>query len=171
MPYRTLLLAAFLSIGLSLPLFLAGCGGSDICLGCDPSSTPTPNPENSVDVIGDIFSAIPATLYTDLRVLVCTDRPSTTPPLDCGGRNTEPLDDGDFSISKVTPGSLEVFFYLRTDAEELAALEDPDEKLTNITRGETVDLQSITVNLNTGSAQASYIQIGPTATPTPTPDP
>ena len=71
----------------------------------------------------------------------------------------------------MTPGSLEVFFYLRTDAEELAALEDPDEKLTNITRGETVDLQSITVNLNTGSAQASYIQIGPTATPTPTPDP
>ena len=167
LPCRTVLLAAFLTIGLAI----SGCGGSDICLGCDPSSTPTPNPENSVDVIGDVFSVIPSTLYTDLRVLVCTDRPATTAPLDCGGRITEPDDEGDFSISKVSPGALEVFFYLRDDAEELATLEDPDEKLANVTRSETVDIQSITVNLDSGLAEASYIQIGPSATPTPTPEP
>jgi hypothetical protein len=163
---RSTLFAAtlFLTFGLS------GCGESDICLGCDPSSTPTPNPENSVDVIGDVFSVIPSNLYSDLRVLVCTNRVSTTPPLDCGGRNAEPDDNGDFAVSKVSPGALEVFFYLRFDSAELATLEDTDDKLSNITRGETVDIQSITVNLTTGLAEASYIQIGPTATPTPTPD-
>ena len=159
-----------MAVFLFLSLAFSSCGGSDICLGCDPSSTPTPNPENSVDVIGDIFSVIPATLYTDLRVLVCTDRPDTTPPLDCGGRTTEPGNEGDFAISKVSPGALEVFFYLKDDATELATLEDAEAKLSDIKRAETVDLQSITVNLNSGLANASYIQIGPTATPTPTPD-
>ncbi|HAC81290.1 MAG: hypothetical protein P8K76_14660 [Candidatus Binatia bacterium] len=162
---RGLLLSTLFFLAFSL----SGCGDSDICLGCDPSSTPTPNPENSVDVIGDIFSAIPSTLYSELRVLVCTNRPSSTPPLDCGGRNTEPDDNGDFALTKVSPGALEVFIYLRFDTAQLATLQDPGDKLSNITRGETVDVQSITVNLTTGVADASYIEIGPTATPTPTP--
>lgn len=160
---RTLLLAALVFLAFSL----SGCGGSDICLGCDPSSTPTPNPQNSVDVNGDIFSAIPSTLYNDLRVLVCTDRASTTPPLECGGRNTEPDDNGDFAISKVSPGALELFIYLRDDSSRLATLQDPGDKLSDVTRSETVDVQSITVNLNTGLADAAYIEIGPTTTPTP----
>jgi hypothetical protein len=150
-------------------LTLAGCGGSNICLGCDPDATPTPNPENSVTVLGDLFTVIPDILLDELVVLVCSDRPAETAPLDCGGRSAQPDNDGAFSISKAREGSLELFIYRRTDTNQIAELEDPTDELGNVRAGETADIQSITANFNTGIATALHIDVGPTPTPTPTP--
>jgi hypothetical protein len=165
-PTVFLLLLAMALLG---QVAFSGCGGSNICLGCDPDTTPTPNPENSVAVDGDIFTVIPDTLLDELVVLACSERPPETAPLDCGGRSTQPTNDGEFSISKVSEGALEIFVYRRTDTSLIAELEDPTGVLGDVRAGETADIQSMTVNFNTGIATALHIDVGSTPTPTPAP--
>lgn len=162
---------ALLASALALSIGISGCGGSDICLGCDPDATPTPNPDNSVQVEGDLYAVIPDTLVEDMVVLVCTDRDESTPAVDCGGRSTRPDSIGDFSIEKVRPGALEVFFYPLGDASQLAQLDDPNDRLGDVRASESATIQSITVNLGTGIAEALNISVGPAPTPTPTPAP
>lgn len=160
-----------LGLALLSQLTLAGCGGSNICLGCDPDATPTPNPANSVTVDGDFFTVIPDTLLNELVVLACSNRPVETAPLDCGGRSAQPDGDGEFSIAKVTEGALEIFVYRHMDTDQIAELEDPTNQLGDIRSGETAEIQSITANFNTGIATALHIDVGTTPTPTPTPAP
>lgn len=160
-----------LAAAISLSVGFSGCGGSDICLGCDPDATPTPNPENSVLVEGDLYAVIPDTLVEDMVVLVCTDREESTPAVDCGGRSVRPDGVGDFAVEKVRPGRLEVFFYPLADATQIAQLDDPESVLANVRAGETAEIQSVTVDLGTGLAEALHISVGPTPTPTPTPSP
>ena len=94
-----------------------------------------------------------------------------TPAIDCGGRSTRPNSIGDFTVEKVRPGALEVFFYPLADSSQISQLDDPQARLTDTRAGETAEIQSVTINLGTGIAEALNISVGPTPTPTPTPSP
>jgi hypothetical protein len=174
---------AFGMVGLGLVLasalaaVIASCGGSDICLGCDGNSTPSPN--TLVAVQGGIFqiqgsSALPE----QVRVVICVD--FTGAFLDCQNTFTTGVSSsGDFSRTRITEGALRVGFRLDPNddgtfepTEPWAELQDPDGFLDNVAGGETAEILDITINFTDETATAEEIKVlrtsptpGATATP------
>lgn len=153
---------------------LAGCGGKDICLGCEGNTTPSP--QTLVTVQGDIFqiqgsSALPE----QVRVVICVDFEGDF--LSCQNTFTTSVDSsGNFSRSRVSAGSLRVGFRLDPNDdgtfapdEPFAELEDPNGFLTNVQGGRTVSILSVTIDFAAETATAAEITVRTTPTPTPSP--
>lgn len=153
---------------------LAGCGGKDICLGCDGSATPGPN--TLVGVRGDIFQIQGSSaLFEQVRVVFCVDFGGDF--LDCQNTFTSSVDSsGRFSRSRITAGALRIGFRLDPNddgvfdpTEPFAELQDPNGVLQNVPGGRTVEVLDVTIDFGSETATARQIRV--TLTPTPTPSP
>lgn len=162
----------WLGLALVLGAAIASCGGSDICLGCDGNSTPSPN--TLVAVQGGIFqiqgsSALPE----QVRVVICVD--FTGAFLDCENTFTASVSSsGDFSRTRITEGALRIGFRLDPNddgtfepTEPWAELQDPDSRLDNVTGGETAQVLDVTINFTGNTATADEITIVTSPSPTP----
>ena len=153
---------------------LAGCGGKDICLGCDGRATPGPNtlvnvPRGILQIQGS------SALFEQVRVVFCVDFGGDF--LDCQNTFTTSVDSsGSFSRSRITAGSLRVGFRLDPNddglfdpTEPFAELEDPDGRLQNVPGGRTVELLDVTIDFGSETATARQIRVSLSPAPTPSP--
>ena len=164
------------SAALLLGAALAGCGGADICLGCNGNSTPSP--QNLVTATGNINQVIgSAALLEDVRVVFCVDFDG--PFLDCTNTFSTTVDaNGNFTRSRLPKGSLRVGFRLDPNdngmfepTEPWAELEDPSGFLSNLSGGQTANILDVTIDFDTHTATATQITVTTTPTPTPNPNP
>ena len=161
-------------VALASLLAVAGCGGGDICLNCNPSGSPTPI--SGVLVTGNISRLSTFNPFSDVTVVICVDLP------DGGGVENCPkiflanvFTNGTFTRSGVDPGSETIYFWIDENGDgqidpgdPIAQLQDPNGELRLVESGFTVDVANAVVDFTTQTATAT-ISVSATPTPTPTP--
>jgi hypothetical protein len=161
-----------LVLAFALAAVIASCGGSDICLGCDGNSTPSPN--TLVAVQGNIFQiqGSPA-LPEQVRVVICVDATGDFLSCENDAFTTGVSSTGEFSRTRITEGALRIGFRLdpnddgRFDPDEpWAELQDPDGFLDDVAGGETAQVLDVTIDFAANTATAEEIEIV-RASPTP----
>jgi hypothetical protein len=159
---------------LGFAVWLSACGGEDICLNCNAVPTPTPGPQNTVGLNGNIqrteswFGPL-----SDVMVLVCVD--SSSDFANCPTvYQTEVTVEGQFRRTRIDPGSLRVAFWVDQNEDGMidpndpfAELLDPESELVNVEEDETVTVSEAVVNFGARTAVAG-IGVDPTPTPAPT---
>ncbi len=163
-------------LGAIASTLLVACGGDDICLNCDPDSTPTPGPTTSIKLEGDILRLSTLDPLGSVVVVTCVDPQAGVPLADCTDAFTTLADnEGHFSRTRISVGALGLFFWIdrnedgRVDpTDPYAVLQDPEGKLSDVTGGETVAIEAAQVDFTTQTAIATIVL---SRTPTPTPSP
>ncbi len=163
-------------LGVAAAALLVACGGDDICLNCNPDSTPTPGPTTSVTLEGDILRLSTLDPLSSVVIVTCVDPAAGVPLADCSDAFTTQADnEGNFTRSRITAGALALFFWIDRNedgqvdpGDPYAVLQDPESRLADVTGGETVDIQAAQVDFATQTAVATIVL---SRTPTPTPVP
>jgi hypothetical protein len=162
-----------LGLAAALSLLLASCGGGDICLNCTAG---TPTPVVSVSLTGSISRLSLFIPFDAVTVIVCLDLGPEQPATACNHFFLAPVDaNGDFSRSRIDPGSEAIFFWVDQNedgmidpTDPIARLLDPEGELVDVSSGETVNVVNAAVDF---TAQTATAEISITTTPTPTPTP
>ncbi|HZR83165.1 MAG TPA: hypothetical protein VFD92_18880 [Candidatus Binatia bacterium] len=151
-----------------LPAFFAGCGGSDICLGCNPNGSPTPI--SGITVVGTVvFSDLGN--VSGITVTICSNEEPRNDPSECTNPRHATTDlSGDFERDGVPAGSQQIFFDTVPPGQEgvAAKLQDPQGELGSVDDGFTATLANVEINFARNVATADIsVTVTPTSTPTP----
>lgn len=169
-----LLAAATIGVALWTP----GCGGKDLCFGCNPSDGPTSTGDGQVRIAGNIRGIVGGAPVDQVRVVIClgllsvADGFGACPPEDF---TVGPLLTGnDYGPLFVLPGNINLAFVWDqaedgySTADPIAILED-DGELDGLSDGDRVFIQDTDIDFARGRATAVSIDVNAGATSSPTP--
>jgi len=169
--------ASAIAVSVVAASLVAACGGSTLTYGGK-----TDDGVETVSVVGNIEQSTPLAASRDTVVFVYTDlvslagllaAPQTYSDYTDGELYVVEYGDSDFTVSGLAGGTLTIIF-LRDGAgtnadgqidsgDPVATLADPDGTLADVRAGQTVDIDDVDIDYNSGTATADEIELAGSA--------
>ncbi|MFP6600614.1 MAG: hypothetical protein VB852_09295 [Deltaproteobacteria bacterium] len=169
--------ASAITVSVVAASLVAACGGSTLTYGGK-----TDDGVETVSVVGNIEQSTPLAASRDTVVFVYTDlvslagllaAPQTYSDYTDGELYVVEYGDSDFTVSGLAGGALTIIF-LRDGAgtnadgqidsgDPVATLADPDGTLADVRAGQTVDIDDVEIDYNSGTATADEIELAGSA--------